>query len=55
MHGEMMALGQQSILRERGALEAALPQITMAIASDPQSAEILTALSEVDTEVRKGP
>lgn len=39
----------------RGDLTAAILQLKMAIASDPQSAFLRTALSEVETEVGKKP
>lgn len=40
---------------KRGDLQGAVLQLKMAIASDPQSAFLRTALTEVETEVRKGP
>jgi len=40
---------------KRGDLKGAMLQIKMAIASDPQSQFLRTALSEVETEVRKAP
>jgi hypothetical protein len=40
---------------KRGDLAGAVLQLKMAIASDPQSAFLRTALAEVETEVRKGP
>lgn len=39
----------------QGNLKAALMQLKMAIASDPQSAFLRTALAEVESEVQKGP
>jgi hypothetical protein len=39
---------------KRGDLKGAVLQLKMAIASDPQSAFLRTALVEVETEVRKG-
>jgi tetratricopeptide (TPR) repeat protein len=39
----------------RGELQQAIMQLKLAIASDPQSAFLRTALAEVETEVRKGP
>jgi len=40
---------------KRGDLKGAILQLKMAVASDPQSAFLRTALVEVETEVRKGP
>ena len=40
---------------KRGDLKGAILQLKMAVASDPQSAFLRTALIEVETEVRKGP
>ena len=40
---------------KRGDLKGAVLQLKMAVASDPQSAFLRTALVEVETEVRKGP
>ena len=42
------------IALRRGDLKGALLQIKMAIASDPSSAFLRTALAEVETELRKG-
>ncbi len=41
------------IALRRGDLKGALLQIKMAIASDPSSAFLRTALAEVETELRK--
>jgi len=43
------------IALRRGDLKGAILQIKMAIASDPSSAFLRTALAEVETELRKGP
>jgi hypothetical protein len=43
------------IALRRGDFKGALLQIKMAIASDPASAFLRTALAEVETELRKGP
>jgi hypothetical protein len=40
---------------KRGDLKGAVLQLKMAVASDPQSAFLRTALVEVETEVRKAP
>jgi hypothetical protein len=40
---------------KRGDLKGAVLQLKMAIAADPQSGFLRTALAEVETEVRKGP
>ena len=40
---------------KRGDLKGAVLQLKLAIAADPQSAFLRTALVEVETEVRKGP
>jgi hypothetical protein len=43
------------IALRRGDFKGAILQIKMAIASDPASAFLRTALAEVETELRKGP
>lgn len=43
------------IALRRGDLKGAILQIKMAIATDPSSAFLRTALAEVETELRKGP
>jgi len=43
------------IALRRGDLKGAILQIKMAIASDPSSAFLRTALAEVESELRKGP
>jgi hypothetical protein len=43
------------IALRKGDLKGAILQIKMAIASDPSSAFLRTALAEVETELRKGP
>ena len=43
------------IALRRGDLKGAILQLKMAIATDPSSAFLRTALAEVETELRKGP
>jgi hypothetical protein len=43
------------IALRRGDFKGAILQIKMAIASDPSSAFLRTALAEVELELRKGP